>query len=110
MKIGTLRWRTLRNMTQMQLAKKAHLSKTTISNLESGRQTKIELETIAKLCQALNCTPNDLFELSEESKELEAQKKALEPFIGTLEYDVTFKPEKLDQDLAKIIQAKKRKS
>lgn len=97
-------------MTQQQLADRALLSKTTISNLESGNQTKIELETIAKLCSALNCTPAELFELVEDKKNklLECQIAALAPFVATLEYDKPFDHKKLDSDLAKIIDSTKR--
>jgi DNA-binding Xre family transcriptional regulator len=87
------------------MARKAHLSKTTISNLESGKQVKIELDTIGKLCQALDCTPNDLFEFESgtEGNIAKKQKNALENFIGSLEYDKKFDPADLDMDLAKKI-------
>jgi DNA-binding Xre family transcriptional regulator len=97
-------------MTQGALAQRANLSKTTISNLESGHQTKIALETIAKLCQALNCTPSDLFEFEggEQEKLLTIQQQALEPFIGILEFDKPFDASKFESDLAKISEKKKR--
>lgn len=87
------------------MARKARLSKTTISNLESGKQVKIELDTIGKLCEALDCTPNDLFEFDREGEEsiVKKQKKALESFIGSLTYDKKFDPNDLDIDLAKKI-------
>lgn len=108
-KLRTLKLRKMRHMTQQQLAEQAKLSKTTISNLESGSQTKIELETIAKLCNALHCTPADLFELVENSQNdlLQSQKKALTPFIGALEYDILFDPKELDKELANIINISK---
>ena len=97
--------RKKRHLTQQQIARKASLSKTTISNLESGKQMKIELDTIGKLCEALECTPNDIFELADTQEEniVRAQKKALEDFIGTLEYDKHFNPNELDIDLARKI-------
>ena len=89
-KIRTSELRSMRHMTQATLAERAHLSKSTISNLESGNQTKIALDTIAKLCQALDCTPSDLFEFNENQQEklLTLQQEALAPFIGSLEYSV----------------------
>lgn len=108
-KIRTLKLRTLHHMTQQQLARRAKLSKTTISNLESGHQTKIELETIAKLCKALDCTPSELFEFAE-NQLLGSQKAALDPFVGSLEYDRSFHPEKLDSELARMTDTKKRRS
>ena len=110
-KIRTSELRSMRRMTQSMLAEQAHLSKTTISNLESGSQTKIALDTIAKLCKALDCTPSDLFEVNDERQEnmLKHQKKALTPFIGALEYSKQFYPDKLDSDLANISDIKKRR-
>lgn len=109
-KLKTLQLRRMRHMTQAQLATQANLSKTTISNLESGYQTKIELETLAKLCHALDCTPGELIELGETTRNtlLGSQKAALAPFIATSEYNKTFDHKKLDSDLAKITDAKKR--
>lgn len=106
-RMRTSKLRHHRHMTQKQLAQRACLSKTTISNLESGRQTKIELETIAKLCHALDCTPEELFEFVQETQSNISQKSALSKYIGTMEYDVPFDPEKLDTDLANILNIKK---
>ena len=109
-RLRTLKLRKKRHLTQQQLASRAHLSKTTISNLESGNQTKIELETIAKLCKALDCTPTELFEIVDSSKKnlLNKQKAALAPFIASLTYDKSFDHNQLDNDLAKIINKTKR--
>lgn len=54
-------------LTQDQLAEKAKLHKQTISRLEGG-QRQIEFETIAKLCDALRVTPNDLIEYSPDDR------------------------------------------
>jgi len=104
-RINTKRLRRKKNLTQQQVAKRASLSKTTISNLESGKQVKIELDTIGKLCQALECTPNDIFELDYGPEENIArkQKKAISQYIGSVEYDKEFDPDNLDADLAKKI-------
>jgi len=104
-RLKTRSLRRKRRLTQMQVARKAHLSKTTISNLESGKQVKIELDTIGKLCEALDCMPNDLFELENDvdTNIAKKQKKAIESFIGSLEYDKKFDPKELDIDLAKKI-------
>lgn len=48
-------------MTQEQLAKKTHISRQTISALESGSQTDVKISTIKILCEALKCKPSYLF-------------------------------------------------
>jgi putative transcriptional regulator len=108
-RIRTSELRLMRHMTQAILAERAHLSKTTISNLESGLQTKIGLNTIAKLCQALDCSPSDLFELEDSHAQdlLKQQRAALAPFIGSLEYSLEFEPSRLDKELAKLTHLKK---
>jgi DNA-binding Xre family transcriptional regulator len=103
LRIPALRMRS-GSMSQAQLAERSGLSKTTISNLESGRLTRIELATIAKLCDALACMPNDLFELPPPSKRelVKRQKKALMGLIGSVTYDKIFDPDELDNDLIAI--------
>lgn len=49
-----------RGLTDEKLAKKAHLSKDTISKLEQGK-TKPSADTIFKVAQALECTPNYIY-------------------------------------------------
>lgn len=51
--------RKSRNMTQEVLAEKTGLTNNFISNIETGRSIP-SLETISKLCNALDITPNDL--------------------------------------------------
>lgn len=98
------RIRRHRHWTQSEVAKRSGLSKTTISNLESGRQKKIELETIARLCSTLDCTPNDLFDVSEKvDDEIKAQKKALKKYAGCLRYNTQFNVDDLDKTLADLI-------
>jgi transcriptional regulator with XRE-family HTH domain len=52
-------FRTLAEMTQDQLAKKAGLSRPSITNIERGRQD-IPASTLLALAEALGVTPNDL--------------------------------------------------
>ena len=91
-------------MTQADLAKQAGLSKTTISNLESGHLKRIELATIAKLCQALECMPNDILELPKdtESNIVRRQRNALKRFLGSMTFSKPVNAETLDEDLVKI--------
>lgn len=42
--------------------KKTQLSRTTISNLYNDKATRIDYDTIEKLCQLFDCNMDDLFE------------------------------------------------
>jgi transcriptional regulator with XRE-family HTH domain len=48
-------------LTQSELADKAHMSPTTISDLETLK-TKARPSTVRKLAAALNCEPRDLID------------------------------------------------
>ena len=43
------------------LSKVTGISNNNISNICNGETKSIRLDTIEKICQALNCTPNDIF-------------------------------------------------
>lgn len=104
-----LRIRELRarfgGMSQAELAKLTGLSTVSISNLESERIKRIELETIGKLCTAFNCTPSELFELPPLSEEelVARQKRAILRLMGSINYglpdDENLDPRKIDADL-----------
>lgn len=49
------------NLTQRQLADSVGVTETTVRNWENNRSGVEWFERIAKLCDALQCTPNDLF-------------------------------------------------
>jgi len=95
----------LNRMTQSELAKQAGLSKTSISNLESSRLKRIELSSIARLCRALKCAPNELFELPDQSETdiVQRQHAALSNLLNSLKYDVHPNPDRLDQELSELI-------
>jgi putative transcriptional regulator len=42
------------------LAKETNTSYTALWNLKEGRTQSVNLEILEKICNALNCTPNDL--------------------------------------------------
>ena len=48
-------------LTQRQLAIKLDVTESTISNWEQGRNALAWFERVARLCEALNCSPNELF-------------------------------------------------
>lgn len=55
-------------MNQTQLSELTGIRKNTISDLWHGKTKRIEIEHIDKLCNALECTPNDLFEYTKSDK------------------------------------------
>ena len=55
--------RAQRRMSQRQLAAIAGLRPDTVSALERGEAQGIRFDTLVRLCEALGCTPGDLFEL-----------------------------------------------
>ncbi len=61
MKLPEVRRR--RRLTQRQLAASAGVRPDTISALERGKTAGIHFETLARLCDVLNCEPGDLFEV-----------------------------------------------
>jgi len=50
------------DLTQRQLAEMVGVTETTIRNWENNRSGVEWFERIAKLCEALQCTPDKLFE------------------------------------------------
>lgn len=91
-------------MSQSQLAKVAGLTPATISNLESGKLKRIELDTLAKLSRALHCSLDELFEITDQSVDdlTQKQKSALSVLMGTVGYKSTYKPDVLDRQLSNI--------
>ena len=61
--------RKLCRLTQERLAEKTDLANNYISNIETGRSIP-SLETLCKLCEALDVTPNDLLLPSATSSEV----------------------------------------
>ena len=55
-----------RKMSVTELAEKVGITLANISILKNGRAKAIKLETLNKICQALQCQPGDLLEYVEE--------------------------------------------
>lgn len=55
--------RKQRRLTRLQLAAIADVHADTITLLERGLAAGIQFDTLARLCEALNCQPGDLFEV-----------------------------------------------
>lgn len=54
--------------TQYWLAKQTGMSANNIAKIYNGETTNIQLNTINKLCNALNCTPGELFIKKDDGK------------------------------------------
>ena len=53
------------NLTQRELADLVGVTETTVRNWENNRSGVDWFERIAKLCDALKCQPNELYEVKE---------------------------------------------
>ncbi|MBQ7688116.1 MAG: helix-turn-helix transcriptional regulator [Clostridia bacterium] len=51
-----------RKMSLTELAEKVGITVTNMSILKTGKAKAIKVSTLAKLCEALDCQPGDLFE------------------------------------------------
>lgn len=49
-------------LTQVQLAERADVRQATISDMESGKNTRVDLAILEKLCEVLGVEPGDLLE------------------------------------------------
>ena len=52
----------LRKMRSRELAERVGITEQNISLLKSGKVKGIRFETLAKICEALDCQPGDLIE------------------------------------------------
>lgn len=65
-------------LTQREVALATGLSQKTLSALETGASKGVEFSTVARLCQFLKCSPNDLLVLEEEIIDKPPSKESLE--------------------------------
>ena len=49
--------------TKYWLIKETELNFHTVTNLVKNKTTGIQFDTLERICRALNCTPNDIFEI-----------------------------------------------
>lgn len=50
--------------TRYWLSKETGITYTNISNLCNNKTTSIKFDMITNICKTLNCTPNDIFDIS----------------------------------------------
>lgn len=51
-----------REMTQRQLSEASGIRLPTINDIATGKTKAISVATLDKLCEVLNCTPNDILQ------------------------------------------------
>ncbi|MGI8550242.1 MAG: helix-turn-helix domain-containing protein [Dehalococcoidia bacterium] len=71
--------RAERGLSQRQLAARAGLRADTISALERGQSNGIQFDTLARLCEVLECQPGEILEIERDSHRL--------PLLGGPEED-----------------------
>jgi putative transcriptional regulator len=58
-----------RKMRSKELAERIGITEVNVSLLKSGRVKGVRFETLAKICEVLNCQPSDLLEYRQEGQE-----------------------------------------
>ena len=58
--------RAAHRLSQRQLAALAGVRPDTVSALERGQSSGIRFDTLARLCDVLNCAPGELFEIEQD--------------------------------------------
>ena len=66
-KINVAEWLGKRKMTRNQLSVATGIRPATIANYYYETLKRIEVDHLAKICQALDCTPGDLLEVIPDS-------------------------------------------
>jgi transcriptional regulator with XRE-family HTH domain len=70
-RIATLRERA--GLTQLELSQRIHVTETTISNWEKGRSGLEWIERLIRLCETLQCLPQDLIEYASPFEQMSLQ-------------------------------------
>jgi transcriptional regulator with XRE-family HTH domain len=61
LRLNLKEWRTLRGLTQAELAKKAGVTQPTISDIETGVSKSVTFDVLERLARALDVHPGQLF-------------------------------------------------
>lgn len=84
--------RKQRNLRQTDLSKMTGISQKALSELETGKSKGVSFSTLTKLCDALNVTVDQLFELNPDAGQVQATIMLIEKpscsFCGKNEADV----------------------
>lgn len=60
---------TKRKMSVTELSEKLGITMANVSILKNGKAKAVKIETLNKLCKALDCQPGDLFAYEEDQEE-----------------------------------------
>lgn len=55
----------LRKMRSKELAERIDITEANLSLLRTGKVKGVRFDTLAKLCEALDCTPGDLLDIAD---------------------------------------------
>jgi transcriptional regulator with XRE-family HTH domain len=66
--IALLKAREAAGLTQVQLAKKAKVRQATISEMESGKTVRLNLDVLDRLCGVLGVEPGELLQRTKPTK------------------------------------------
>lgn len=61
-----------RKMRSLELAEKVGITQANLSILKNGRAKAVRLETLDKICRALDCQPGDLLEWKDDAEQEQA--------------------------------------
>ena len=64
-----------RKMSVTELAEKVGITIANISILKNGKAKAIKVETLNKICKALQCQPGDILEFREDEEESEKEEE-----------------------------------
>ncbi len=81
--------RTMRKLTQRDVAQATGIAQKTLSALETGASQGIEFGTLAKLCTFFRCESNEILLVEEEEETAPPSKKALEQADKLISHGLT---------------------
>ena len=61
-----------RKMRSLELAEKVGITQANLSIIKNGRAKAVRLETLDKICRALDCQPGDLLEWKDDAEQEQA--------------------------------------
>lgn len=62
MRLNITKYRRMKRLSMLELSKQLNISRSYMSELESGKYANPSLSIICKLCKVLDCTPDELID------------------------------------------------